>query len=133
MAELKYDKFTAVEPLKSNRFVITCEGVDIPEYLFRGYSLYNEGKNLIFKTKFFETVNYSFNPKEFFNVTSVTIEYLDPTGHVVNALKFNVSGSNFKRKQSYKSDDLQLNKLRFIVDINSMVLLYKSNENEKDS
>lgn len=130
MTESKYHMFASVEPLKSNRFIIKCEGVDIPEYLFRGYSLYNEGENLIFKTKFFETVNYSFNPKDFFNITSITIEYLDPIGDVVNSLKFKVSGSNFKRKQSYKNDNLQLNKLRFIIDINSMVLTHNFKKDE---
>lgn len=124
--------FPAIEPLKDNRFIIKFDGVHIPEYLFRGYSLYNKGDEMIFTTKFFETVSYCFNPKYFYNITSVTIEYLDPIGDVVNSLKFDVKGSNFKRKQSYKSDKLQMNKLRFIIDVNSMVLNYKTIENDQN-
>lgn len=124
--------FKPVEPLKSNRFLIKIEGVDIPEYLFRGYKLFNEGDEMIFTTSFYETVNYSFNPKDFFNIISVNIEYLDPVGSVVNGLKFDVKGSNFKRKQSYAKDDLQINKLRFVVDINTITPYFKNSETQNE-
>ena len=117
--------FKTIEPLKENRFLIKLDGVDIPSYLFRGYKIFNEGEELIFTTKFFESVEYSFNPKDFFNITGVSIEYLSPVGDVVNALDFQVKGSNFKRSQSYKNDELQINKLRFIVDKDTMNLRFK--------
>ena len=77
-------KFTPVEPLKSNRFIIKFnKEVTVPEYLFRNFKIYNEGEKLIFKTKMYQTVNYSFNPADLFKITAVKIEYLDPVGEVV--------------------------------------------------
>lgn len=123
MEELK--KLTiAIEPLMDNRFIVKLHGTDIEDYLIRSYEIYNEGEELIFKTKFIETVNYCFNPKDFFNITRVTIEFLSPVGDIVNGLSFNVKGSNYRRKQSYKSDKLQTNKLRFIIDKESLNLYY---------
>lgn len=124
MANLR--KFEPVEPLKENRFIINIIGTDIPEYLFREYRIYNEGDDLIFTTSFYETINFSFNPKEFFNITSVKIDYLDPIGEIVNSLMFNVQGLNFERTQSYLGDNLQTNQLRFIVKKETMNLLYKN-------
>lgn len=124
--------FKPVEPLKSNRFLIRLQGVDIPEYLFRNYKLYNEGDDLIFTTSFYETVNYVFNPKDFFNIISVNIEYLSPVGDVVNGLTFDVKGSNFKRKQSYFNDDLQITKLRFIVNVDTITPYFKNSETQNE-
>lgn len=123
---VNFTKFQTVEPLKENRYIINIIGTNIPEYLFREYRIYNEGDNLIFTTKFYETVEFSFNPKEFFNITGVKIDYLDPVGEVVNSLIFNVKGSNFERTQSYSNDDLQMNELRFIIDKETMKLLYET-------
>jgi len=118
--------FPAIEPLKENRFIINFIGTNIPSYLFREYKIFNNGDNLIFTTKFFETVNFSFNPIEFFNITGVVIDYLDPIGQVINSLSFTVTGSNFKRKQSYSNDELQLNKLKFIIKKDSLKLKYEN-------
>jgi hypothetical protein len=123
--------FKPIEPLKENRYIINIIGTNIPVYLFTKYKIFNEGDNIIFTTQFYETVNFSFNPKDFFDITGVKIDYLDPIGNVVNSLFFNVKGSNFERKQSYKNDGLQINKLRFIVDKNTMHLQYITNEEEK--
>ena len=116
--------FAAQEPLKENRFIIKIKGADIHSYLFRKYKIFNEGDDLIFTTSFYETVNYCFNPVDFFKIYAVSIEYLDPTGVVVNSLEFDVKGSNFERKQSYRNDKLQINKLRFVVDKKTMNLKY---------
>jgi hypothetical protein len=127
MAEIIKNEYRVpFEPLKENRFIIKLDNVKIPNYFFREYEIYNEGEELIFTTSFFETVDYAFNPKNFFDITGVTIEYLDPIGEVVNGLKFDVKGSNFSRKQSYKNDELQINFLKFIINKNTMTLLYKN-------
>lgn len=120
-----FDLIPPIEPLKENRFIINVVGAKIPGIFFRKYKLYNEGDELIFTTSFFESVNYAFNPKDFFDITAISIEYLDPIGDVTNALEFEVKGSNFERKQSYKNDGLQVNKLRFVVDKNTMKLRNK--------
>jgi hypothetical protein len=113
------------EPLMENRYLIEFSGVDIPSYLFQDYKLYNDGNDFIFETSFYETVHYSFNPKDIFNVESITIKYLDPTGVVVNGLFFKIKGSNFERKQSYKNHELQRNMIKINVDVDSMHLIYK--------
>ena len=127
----KDNLFFPVEPLKENRFLINLHGTNIPSFLFREYKLYNEGEQMIFETEFYETVNYSFNPKDIFNITSVTLSYLDPVGEEVGGLYFMVSGSNLFRKQSYSNDDLQITNLRFVADVDTMKLLYGPTNNEE--
>jgi hypothetical protein len=117
------EEFKIVEPLKANRWLIKTEGVDIQQYLFRKYKIYNEGPEIIFKTEFYESVTDNVNPKDLLNLTSITIEYLDPTGVVINSLNFDVKGVNFKQKQSYSKDDLMITKLRVVVNKDTMKLL----------
>lgn len=125
----KLEDFKSIEPLKSNRFLIKFnEEVKIPEYLFRGFKMYNEGDGLIFKTKIFQTVDFSFNPSDMFKITDVTIQYLDPTGEVVNGLKFKTKGSNMKYKNDYGDDGLSIVKFQFIIDSDSITLLNKNTE-----
>lgn len=122
-------KYAPVEPLLEARFLITPIGVDIPSYLFTKYKIFNEGDNLIFTTEFYEHVNYSFNPVDIFKITGFKIDFLSPVGDVVNSLIFDVNGVNYEREQSYKNDDLQINKLRLVVNKNTMMLKYKNGNN----
>jgi hypothetical protein len=124
-------KFEPVEPLIENRYLINIIGAYIPQFLFRKYKIYNEGEELIFSTEFYETVNFSFNPKDFFDITDVKIDYLSPIGDVINSLVFKIKGSNFEKEQSYSGVDLQTNKLKFIIDKETMNLVFKSNEENK--
>lgn len=117
----------AVEPLMSNRFIIKFnEEVTIPEYLFRNFKIYNEGESLIFRTEMYQTVNYSFNPSDLFKMTSVTIHYLDPVGEVVNGINFNLKGSNLIYKNDYRDDGLSILKFQFVIDVESMKLIYQN-------
>jgi hypothetical protein len=120
-------KFTPVEPLKSNRFIIKFnKEVTVPEYLFRNFKIYNEGEKLIFKTKMYQTVNYSFNPADLFKITDVKIEYLDPVGEVVNGLSFDVQGSNLSYKNDYSDDNLSMIDFQFVVNPETMTLFNKN-------
>jgi hypothetical protein len=116
------EEFKLVEPLKSNRWLIRTEGMEIEPYLFRKYKIFNEGEDIIFKTEFYETVVQTYNPKDILNIVGVTIEYLDPTGIAVQKIKFDVKGINFEIKQSYGKDKLQITKLRFVIDKNTLHL-----------
>jgi hypothetical protein len=122
------DKFPKlIEPLKSNRFIINFnEEVKVPEYLFTSFKIYNEGDQLIFKTKIYQTVNYSFNPSDIFKITDIRIEYLDPVGKTVNGVVFKVKGSNLSYKNSYSDDSLSYINFRFIIDPESIYLIYKN-------
>jgi hypothetical protein len=102
------EKFPLLEPLKCNRWLIRFEGLDIEPYLFRKYKMYNEGDEIIFLTEYLETIQNTYNPKDLLNIVAVTIEYLDPTGVVVQKLKFDVKVLNFKIKQSYKKHKFHL-------------------------
>jgi len=120
-------KFTPVEPLKSNRFIIKFnKEVTVPDYLFRSFKIYNEGEKLIFKTKMYQTVNYSFNPVDLFKITAVTIEYLDPIGEVVNGLSFDIQGSNLSFKNDYSDDSLSMIYFQFVINPETMKLIYQN-------
>lgn len=108
-------QFIPVEPLMENRWIIRTHPININPYLFRKYKMYNEGETIIFKTEFLETVMDTYNPKELLEITDITVEYLDPTGHVVGGLKMIVKGINFERKHSYSGNDLMITKLRVII------------------
>lgn len=124
----KITDFKPIEPLKSNRFIIKFNSeVNVPEYLFRNFKINNEGGELIFKTEIYQTVDFSFNPADFFKITDVYIDYLSPVGDVVNGLRFNVKGSNLEMKNDYSDDNLSIIKFRFVVDIDSLSLLHKNN------
>jgi len=114
------------EPAMVNRFLIKIIGTGMPEYLFRDYKLYNDGDDLILKINFMETLNYTFNPMEFFKITDVEIDYLDPTGVKYNGLSFSVKGANYKKIGSYSKDGFTITKLKFIVDKNTIKLSFKN-------
>lgn len=120
-----------IEPLISNRWLIKLQGMDIHPFLFRKYKMFNKGEDVIFTTEFMETVNHSYNPKDIFWIDKVTIEYLDPVGDVVNGLSFIPKGINFKRNHSYSDDKLMITKLRFVVNLDTLTLLFKTEENGK--
>jgi len=120
----KFEDFKMVEPLKNNRFLIEFPELNIPQFLFRNYEMYNDGEKMLFTTEILETINYTFNPKDFFKITEVKIEYLDPIGESVGGFTFKVKGSNFKKTGSYSDDSLQTNHFTFIIDIESIQPLY---------
>jgi hypothetical protein len=133
---MKTNEFKMVEPLKSNRWIISFNNdVEVPEYLFNRYKIKNEGGDLVLTTRMFNTVHYSFNPADLFKITEVTIKYLDPIGEVVNGLVLPIKGSNVEIKCSYKDDNLMFTNFRFIIDVEKMSALYKNNihttENEQ--
>ena len=111
-----------VEPKKANRFLIKLDGTDIPEYLFRSYHFYNEGDKLFFETKFYETVNYTFNFKDFFNIVGVSLIHLDPIGEEIVTITFDVKTSTFDQKGDYGDDGLLTTEFKFEVDINTIMI-----------
>lgn len=124
-------KFEPIEPLVSTRWIIKFnEEVNLPEYLFRNFKIKNEGDDFILKTKIYETVNYSFNPKDLFKITDVYIEYLDPTGEIVNGMKLPVKGSNLSKKCDYSKDGIMTTNFRFVIDSEKINMYYKNNDDK---
>jgi len=123
-SDYDFKNFKNIEPLKNNRFLISLEGVKVPQYFFRKYEMFNEGEEMIFTTEFLESVVFTFNPKDFYNITCVKLEYLDPVGDVVGGLTFDVKGSNFSRKGDYSDDSLQTTQLRFVVNVETIKTIF---------
>ena len=105
------------EPSRVNRFVINTVGTDIPNFLFRKYKLYNDGEDLHLDIEFMEILNYVFNPKEFFNLTNINIDTLDPTGVVVSTTSYQILKSNFEKYGDYNDDSLSMVKLNLVAKV----------------
>jgi hypothetical protein len=110
------------EPKMENRFIIKFFGIEVPEYLFRKYEIFNEGEEMIFTTEFIEPLHFTFNPKDLFDITNIEVKHLDPIGIEVSHLSFKVKGSNFEQKGDYSDGKLLINSFRFVVDKESMVV-----------
>ena len=113
-----------VEPLKSNRYIIQTDGVKIPEYLFRRFSLENIDDNFVLLTEIYNTVDFMFNPDDAFKITKIYIKNLDPTGVVVSTLEMEIGGINVEINGDYSDDNLMLTKFRFIINRNRMKVTY---------
>lgn len=104
-----------VEPKMSFRFSIKFEGLDIPDYLFRRYKMYNDGEILIFEASLYETVDYTLSPVDFFKIFNVTVSFLDATGAVVSSWNFNIEGLSFDNSGDYGKEDLMTHNFKFEV------------------
>ena len=125
------EEFVTIEPLKSNRWVIKTKPLEITDFLFREYKMYNEGENIIFETSFFETILGTFNPRELMNITDLKIEYLNPVGEVVGGFDMTVKGINFEKHHSYSDDGLLTTSLRFVIDRINPLFVNKEETNAK--
>jgi len=127
MKYIKMENFkmpNMVEPLKSNRYIIQTDGVKIPEYLFRRFSLENIDDNFVLLTEIYNTVDFMFNPDDAFKITKIYIKNLDPTGVVVSTLEMEIGGINVEINGDYSDDNLMLTKFRFIINRNTMKVTY---------
>lgn len=114
------------EPFRSNRFIIKFNGLDIPPYLFKSYKFYNSGGEIIFITEVYDVAHHFLNPQDLFDVIDVTIEHLDPTGEIMQGLKFEVKGMNFIQKADYSDDSILTTKIRLVVKDKTLNKLFKS-------
>ena len=124
----RFEEFPLMEPLKKNRFLINFENTSVPNFLFRNLNLYNEGEKLIFETSIWETVQYTFNPLEIFNLLTVKLEFLDPVGETVSGLIFDVKASNFEKKCAYESDEIMSIDFKFEIDKSTLRTIQLKNE-----
>jgi hypothetical protein len=117
-----------IEPKKTNRWIIKPSGVDIPEYTFSKYKLYNDGNKLIFETSCYETIIDHINPVKLFSLHGLTLQYLDPVGEIIGGFSFDVKSLNFSSSGSYKDDELLT--YNFVIEVNtkSFKMLFIDNE-----
>jgi hypothetical protein len=119
--KIKWENF---EPLRSNRWTITFKNCEISEYLFKRYKIFNDGNKLMFSTEIYETVMFQINPKNLFNIESISINFLDPTGGIVNGLNFTPKGILFEQVGDYGSDDILTYKLLIEIDKDTLNKTY---------
>jgi hypothetical protein len=117
--------FIEMEPKLTNRFNLGFMGMDVPEYLFRGYKLYNDADKLIFETSFYETVSFTSNPVDFFKIYGVNVLFLEPTGQVASSWVFDVEGISFETEANYKDAELLTFKFKFEVNKKSFRVINK--------
>jgi|LakMenE01Jun11ns_1017448.scaffolds.fasta_scaffold9919319_6 hypothetical protein len=129
---MKLNKWEYFEPLKTNRWIIKLKGCDIQEYLFRRYKIFNDADKLMFSTEIYETVHHHINPKELFNIEEVLIEFLDPTGGVVNGFIFTPKGIQFEQLGDYGSDDFLNYKILMEIDKSTLKSIYEGKKEEKN-
>jgi len=109
------EKFKHFEPKKNNRFIINVVGTDIPQHLFKSYKMYNYGRTIVVETEFYETVEWTFNPQEFFDIEDLLIQHTNAVGEVITTLDFKVDEIEYEQSGSYADDGLLMNKLKFIT------------------
>jgi len=114
------------EPKKTNRFIIECRNIEIPNYCFNKYIIYNISDTIYFETEFWEVVHFSVNPVDLFKITEMTLSHVDPTGTIISSYIFNVKNVSFEQSGDYKEDTILKYRLKFetfnwtkIIDINS--------------
>jgi hypothetical protein len=117
-----------VEPKKTNRWVIKTVGIDIPEYTFSKYKLYNDGDKLMFEMSCFETVDNTINPADLFNLTGIELQHLNPIGEIIGGYLFDIKSLNFSSSGDYSNDDLLRH--NFVIEVNRKTskMLFKTEE-----
>ena len=121
-----------IEPLMTNRWVLSFEGMNVPDYVFRKFKLYNEGDEMVFETEFIETVQYTYNPADIFNIVALKLEFVDPTGSVVGGFTSDIKGTNFIKFGDYGGDGVLTTKLTFTLKIETLKSISLNTEkNEK--
>lgn len=114
------------EPKMLNRFIIKLNGFDAPEWLYTSYKFYNDNDKLMFETEMNESIMFSVNPVDLFEIDSVKLTFVDPTGIDYHSLSFNIKGLNFLTEASYKDSKISTYKFVMEVDQKSMKSVYKS-------
>jgi len=118
-------KFVSIEPLKSNRWVVKLSNTlqNIPEYVFSDFKLETEKIETKGKTKqalkltlhCYNTINFLLTPDDVIDVKKIKIDFLDPTGVVLNYYNMNVELEKMSLIGDYGDDSLLTHELVFWV------------------
>lgn len=104
-----------VEPKMKFRFKIHFKGLDIPEFLFRKYKMYNEADKLIFETSIYETIDFSLNPIDFFKILEMELIFVDATGKDTSSWEFAAEGISFETEGDYGKSDIMFHSFKFEI------------------
>jgi hypothetical protein len=118
-------KFEVVEPLRSNRWVVKLSNTlqNIPEYVFSDFKLETEKIETKGKTKqalkltlhCYNTINFLLTPDDVIDVKKIKIDFLDPTGVILNYYNMNVELEKMSLIGDYGDDSLLTHELVFWV------------------
>lgn len=135
MAELLMKTPIQEEPLRANRWILNIGNV--PPYLFRNVNLESflekkdRKKNQIYtKLTFsiYNTVNHVVVPDDVILLKKIKLDFLDPTGLVINGYDMNVEFERMSLKCDYSDGGLLTHEFVFWV---KNMEQFHSNVNEK--
>jgi hypothetical protein len=119
------NKFEVVEPLRSNRWLVKLSNTlqNIPEYVFSDFKLETEKIEIKGKTKqalkltlhCYNTVGFLLTPDDVIDVKKIKIDFLDPTGVVLNYYNMNVELEKMSLMGDYGDSSLLTHELVFWV------------------
>lgn len=129
MADLEF-KTGGIEPLKANRWIVKMFGTTqkIPEYTFKNWNLKTENipesknKGLKLTLSQYNVIHFLMTPEDAIGCKKIKIEFLDPTGQLINYYDMVVVNESFEIKGDYSDGSLLTNEMSFWVkDIKSMI------------
>jgi len=118
------------EPKMEHRWYIKVltntpfKGGDINSYLFKNYTLYNDGSKLCIDFNFIESLGQLINPLDMFNIIGLAIHYVSPTGVWENGIQFDIKGLNFVTKGDYSSDELKVYECTAEIDKKTLKMIF---------
>ena len=122
------------EPLKTNRWLLNVG--NIPSYLVRNLDLETfteKGKtNTKLKFSLMNIVGYTVVPDDVVTLKNIKLEFLDPTGHVVNGYDMKVEFENMSFKCDYSEDNLLTHNFVFYVKNLNQLYTNVGEESEKE-
>lgn len=122
MAELLMKTPIHEEPLRANRWILNIGNV--PPYLFRNVSLESflekkdrKGNQIYTKLTFsiYSTCNYVVIPDDVVLLRKIKLDFLDPTGMVINGYDMNVEFEKMSLKCDYSDSGLLTHEFTFWV------------------
>jgi hypothetical protein len=127
------NKFEVVEPLRSKRWLVKLSNTlqNIPEYVFSNFKLETEKIEIKGKTKqalkltlhCYNTINFLLTPDDVIDVKKIKIDFLDPTGVVLNYYNMNVELEKMSLIGDYGDSSLLTHELVFWVkNLDSLII-----------
>lgn len=116
--QVNFRNIVQFEPMRTNRFIVHTMGLEIPPPQIYRYELsMSEGEYMI-DLSIYDFINFTLNPNLISQITGFVIEYLDPTGIVVNTLVLSVINCmEFSKSGDYENEDITSNEIKFRVNI----------------
>jgi len=127
-----------VEPLRANRWILQLG--KIPPYLLRNVTLETVTEKIGRKSEvytklnfsLYNTVNYTIVPDDIIQLKKIKLEFLDPTGVVVNGYDMNVNFEKMSLKCDYADGGLLTHEFIFYVKNLNQLFTNTGEESEKE-